>query len=224
MRILLILLLSGTILPIFAEPTIIPWDDFSYDLSERHGIFTNKMIPASILEAGEQYYVIQKVDFEQKDFANNTTQVNETVGYAFQLGDKMLRPPKGENVTDADHREFMKKVQEQQLEFPNQSSIGDSYEFKVDIKNRFYIKFQFTLEDQGQYTYQFYQHTDIFQGPTSGGMGGFVVVQKYSKALDEDGQCRKDNFTRVIKHDYSTVACTTVETFFELKERNWGIN
>ncbi len=211
-------------IPAFAEYEIISPDDFELDISGSGGIFSKNIIASGILESGKQYFAIQKVEHRLQDFPNNNTNVNATVGYAFQLGDQMLQPPMGKSDTDPIHQEFMNKVQEQQKEFPKQSSIGQSYNFVVDIDNPFYIKFPFVINQAGQYTYLFYHTTDMFQGPGSGGMGGFVVVEKYSRALDEDGICKNEGLTRLIKHDYSTVACTSVETFFELKARGWGIN
>ena len=210
-------------IPAFAEYEIISPDGFELDISGSGGIFSKNIIPLGMLESGRQYFVIQKVEHRLQDFPNNNTNVNTTVGYAFQLGDQMLHPPMGKNDTDPIHQEFMNKVQEQQKEFPKQSPIGESYTFGVDINNPFYIKFPFVINQAGQYTYLFYQTTDMFQGPGSGGMGGFVVVDKFSKAIDENGACKNDDFRRLIKHDYSTVVCVNSETAWKLIGRGWGI-
>jgi len=45
----------------------------------------------------------------------------------------------------------MKKMNKQREEFPLQSTIGYSYDFVVDVKNPFYIKFPFVIENPGQY-------------------------------------------------------------------------
>jgi len=220
---LLILILSIVIIPVFAEPEIISIDDLSLEISGGGGIFTKDMVVQNILESGKEYFTIQKVEHRLQDFPQNNTNVNATVGYSFRLGDQMLRPPFDEE-DESVHREFMDKVQEQQKEFPKNSPIGESYSFVVDVSNPFYIKFPFIINQTEQYTYMFYHTTDMFQGPAGAGMGGFVVVQKYSKALDENGTCKTDGLVRMIKHDYTTVVCTSVETFFELKARGWGIN
>jgi hypothetical protein len=128
-----------------------------------------------------------------------------------------------ENVTQEEGLEYSKKMQQYQIEFRRTSPISDSYEFIVDVKNPFYIKFPIQINQSGQYTFQFYKTTDLLQGPSGAGMGGLVVVEKYSKAVDESSDCKTKDFVRVIKHDYSTIACTKVETFFELQERGWAL-
>lgn len=112
--------------------------------------------------------------------------------------------------------EFSMKHQKLIKEFPKQSSIEDSYDFIVDAKNPFYIKFPFVVEEPGQYTRQFYRTTHIFEGPSGSAMGGLVVVEKFSKAVDENSVCKNEDFRRLIKHDYSTVACVDSETAWKL--------
>ncbi len=202
---------------------IIEWNDFEYEFQEKAAIFKNNLAGISILEAGTEYYVIQKAEFRESTFGDKDTRVDTTIGYAIQPGDQMLRPPMHEDATDAEHEEFNKKMQKQREEFPKQSTIGNSYDFVVDIENPFYIKFPFVIEESGQYTRQFYKTTHIFEGPGSSGMGGFVVVDKFSKAVNENSQCKNDNFRRLIKHDYSTVVCVTSETAWKLIGRGWGI-
>jgi len=47
-------------------------------------------------------------------------------------------------------------------------------------------------------------------------MGGLVVVEKFSKAVDENGTCKNDEFRRLIKYDYSAVACVNSEIAWKL--------
>jgi hypothetical protein len=54
-------------------------------------------------------------------------------------------------------------------------------------------------------------------------MGGTVVVEKFSKTMDEGGICRDDNHRRLIKHDYTVVACVSFDTGVKLIERGWGL-
>lgn len=202
---------------------IIEWNDFEYEFQDDAAIFKNNLAGLAILESGEEYYVIQKAEFRASTFGDKDTRVNATIGYAIQSGDQMLRPPMHENATDAEHEEFSIKMQKQSKEFPKQSPIVDSYDFVVDIENPFYIKFPFVIDESGQYTRQFYKTTHIFEGPSSSGMGGFVVVDKFSKAVDENSQCKNDDLRRLIKHDYSTVVCVGFSSAFKLIERGWGI-
>ena len=203
--------------------TIIKWGDFEYEFQGDATMVTNNMTQISILEEGKEYYVIQKAEFQTSSFGDRDTRVNATIGFAIQPEDQMLRPPMYENATDAEHEEFMKKAQKQGEEFPHQSSIANSYDFVVDIENPFYIKFPIILDESGQYTRQFYKKTHIFEGPASSEMGGIVVVDKFSKAVDESSQCKNDDLRRLIKHDYSTVACVNFSSALKLIEREWGI-
>jgi hypothetical protein len=207
-----------------AKPTIVGFDEFY--MRDDSGIFTENMTPVGILEAGREYYVIQKVDFrQQRNLPKDGIQVNGTVGYALQYGDKMVRPPMGDNVTDAEQQEYMRNVQKKSAEFREMSTLTNSYDFVVDAKNPFYTKFPLQFDKAGQYTFQFYQTTDIndeLRGKSN--MGGLVVVQKYGKAVDNNGICRTKDFILVIKHDYSTVACTSVGTFHELRNRGWALS
>ena len=202
---------------------IIEWNDFENEFEGNAAIFKNNLAGLGILEAGTEYYVIQKAEFRASTFGDKDTRVNATIGYAIQPGDQMLRPPMHENATDTEHEEFSMKMHKQSIEFPKQSPIADSYDFVVDIENPFYIKFPFVIEESGQYTRQYYKTTHIFEGPSSSGMGGLVVVDKFSKAVDENGLCKNDDYRRLIKHDYSTVACVDGLSAFKLIGRGWGI-
>lgn len=202
---------------------IIPWDDLEYELRDDVAIIKNNIPGISILESGTEYYVIQKAEFKASKFGDKDTRVNATVGYAIQKGDVMIRPPIGDNVTEAEHRAFALQTQKQNEEFAQQSTIENSFDFVVDIENPFYIKFPFVLDESGKYTRQFYTKTHIFEGPESYGMGGLTVVDKFSKAVNEDSQCKNDNLMRFIKHDYSTVVCVEVPTARKLIDRGWGL-
>lgn len=203
--------------------TIVNWDDFGHDFEENGAIFKNNFAGLGVLEVGTNYHIIQKAEFTESSFGDKGTQVNATIGYAIQFGDQMLHPPMQENATNEDHEEFSIKIQKQTKEFSQQSSIGDSYDFVVDVKNPFYIKFPLVIHESGQYTRQFYKTTHIFEGPSSSEMGGITVVDKFSKAIDENAQCKNDNFRSLIKYDYSTVVCVDSETALKLVERKWGI-
>jgi hypothetical protein len=203
--------------------TIIKWDDFEYEFVGDAAIFKNDLTQISILEAGKEYYVIQKAEFQASSFGDKDTRVNATIGYAIQPGDQMLRPPIHENATNAEHEEFMQKINKQSEEFPQQSTLRNSYDFIVYVENPFYIKFPFVIDESGQYTSQFYKKTYVFEGPTGSEMGGLVVVDKFSKAVNENAECKNDEYRRLIKHDYSTVVCVDFSSALKLIERGWGI-
>jgi len=207
--------------------TIIPSSDFSfsdfgYDNKMEDGIFTYDMAQIPIIQVGKEYQIIQKVEFQSKDL-RNATNVNATVGYAIQLGDKMMRPPMGDNVTDAEHQEFAQSIPAENEAFYKQSLIGNSYDFVVDVENPFYIKFPIQINDSGQYTRQYYKITHMFEGPSSFGMGGLVVVDQYSKAVSEKGECKNESLRLLIKHDYSNLVCVDPANAIKLKERGWAL-
>ena len=127
---------------------IIPWDDFEYEFIGKGAIFKNDLPGLAILEAGTQYFVIVKAEFTESSFGDKPTAVDATVGYAIMKGDHIPRPPMHENATEEEHMEFSMKHQKLIEEFPKQSAIEDSYDFVVDVKNPFYIKFPLQLKNQ----------------------------------------------------------------------------
>ncbi|MEM4253688.1 MAG: hypothetical protein QXE84_09225 [Candidatus Nitrosotenuis sp.] len=179
--------------------SIIDADAFTYDFQGRYGIYTSNMVQKSFLEAGKIYYVIHKVKPKPTDFPNNTQ--SATVGYAFHPG---VVPPE---------------------EFIETSTIGDSYKFTMDPQKSFFVRFSVSIDEVRKYSYQF--HQNFYQNDTmiggSEGTGPFTVVGKYSNAIGEDGRCKVNDFTLVIKHDYSTIVCTTKETKTKLQNRGWAL-
>ncbi len=199
----------------------IPWVDFSQN--DRAVIYTkNTMIPLSILEKGQQYSIVQKVDFSDDNFAANST-FNAVVGYAYQKGDKMIHPPRGENVTDADHQEFAENNRKLNNDFYQHSEIAKFFEFKINPEKPFYVKSSLYFNDSGLYTHQYYKKLKNSPAIMGSNMGGLTVVDKFSKAIDDDGVCKNENFRRLIKHDYSTLVCVDFDTAWKLKERGWAI-
>jgi hypothetical protein len=208
---------------IFVDYEIIPWGDFEYDFNNDAQIFTKNMTPRSIVVAGEQFFVIQKVDFSDDNFAKNST-FNAVVGYALQKGDNLIPFPKGENVTDADHQEFSQKNRKLNNEFYQESEIAKSFEFVVDPEKPFFVKSSLTIQESGLYTHQFYKKLKFSPDVSNSNMGSTAVVEKLSKAIDEEnGVCKNDDFRRLIKHDYSTLVCVDSETAWKLIGRGWGI-
>jgi len=201
---------------------IILWDDFQYDFGNDGQTFTKNMIPLSTLEAGKEHYVIQKVDFSDDNFAKNST-FSAVVGYAIQKGDKMIPFPKGENVTDADHQEFSEKMRKLRNEFYQESEIAESFEFVVNSEKPFYVKSSLTIEESGKYTRQYYEKLKFSPAIMGSNMGGLVVLDKFSKAIDENGKCKNDEFRYLIKHDFSTAVCVEPSSALKLKERGWAL-
>jgi hypothetical protein len=207
---------------IFVDYEIIPWDELGYEINNRATIFTKNMVPRSTLEAGPQYFIIQKVDFSDDNFAENST-FSAVVRYAIQKGNQMIPFPKYENVTDAEHQEFAEKTRKQRMEFSQESDIAKSFEFVIDPENPFYVKSSLVIEESGKYTRQYYKKLKFSPAIISSNMGGLVVLDKFSKAIDENGRCKNDGFGYLIKHDYSTAVCVEPETVWKLKGRGWAI-
>ena len=198
----------------------IPWGEF--EIKNDAAIFTKNMIPRSMVQAGEKFFVIQKMDFSDDNFAANST-FDAVVGYAFEKGDKMVPFPKGENVTDAQHQEFGENMRELNNKFYQTSTFGKSFEFKVNSEKPFLVKSPFTLLESGKYTHQFYTKLKNSPAVTDSNMGGTVVVDKFSKAIGENVVCKNENHRILIKYDYSAVACVGGETAWKLIGRGWGI-
>ncbi|WP_371503970.1 hypothetical protein [Nitrosopumilus adriaticus] len=198
----------------------IPWGEI--DIKNRAALFTKNMIPRSMVQAGEQFFVVQKVDFSDDNFAKNST-FSAVVGYAFEKGDHMIHFPKGENVTDAEHEEFGEAHRKLINEFYQNSEFAKSFEFKVNSEKPFLVKSKFMLPESGKYTHQFYKKLKNSPAVSASSMGGTTVVEKFSKAVGENNICKNDNLRILIKHDYSNVVCVDRQTAWKLIERGWGL-
>lgn len=49
----------------------------------------------------------------------------------------------------------------------------------------------------------------------------FIVLEKFSKAMKFNGQCRQSEYNPVAKPDFSTNACVKLDAYFSLKQRGW---
>ncbi|AJM91995.1 hypothetical protein [Nitrosopumilus piranensis] len=197
----------------------ISWGEL--DVKNDASIFTKNMVSRSLVQAGEQFFVVQKVDFRDDNFAANST-FSAVVGYAFDKGDKMIPFPKGENVTDAQHQEFAEDQRKLNNEFYQNSKFAKSFEFKVTTEKPFLVKSPFVLQDPGKYTHQFYKKLKNSTTVLESNMGGTTVVEKFSKVLSGT-ECKNENHRMLIKHDYSTVVCVTGDTARTLMERGWSL-
>ena len=197
----------------------IPWGEL--EIKHENVKFTKNMFPRSIVQAGEQFFVVQKVDYRDENFAANST-FSAVVGYAFQKGDHMIPFPRGENVTDAEHDKFARDSKEQRDTFFQESEFAKSFELEVNTEKPFLIKSSFMLPEPGKYTHQFFKKLKNSPAISSANMGSTIVVEKFSKAINEDATCQNEDHRILIKHDYSNVACVTGETALKLKERGWA--
>lgn len=96
-----------------------------------------------------------------------------------------------------------------------------------ELPKTFYIDVQFT--DTGKFTvtkhYGFSKITHHVYDNTypKGGnrFNSFKIVGEYGKAADEHGNCKNDELSRVIRPDFSSIACVYDSTRTELVERGW---
>ncbi len=49
----------------------------------------------------------------------------------------------------------------------------------------------------------------------------FIVLEKFSKAMKFNGQCKQPEYNPVAKPDFSTNACVKLDAYFTLKQRGW---
>jgi hypothetical protein len=198
----------------------ISWDKL--EIKNNAAIFTKNMIPRSMVQAGEEFFVIQEVDFRDDNFAKNST-FDVVIGYAFEKGDKMIPHPKGQNTTDADHQEFGLQMRKINNEFYQDAEFAKSFELKVNSEKPFLVKSSFVLSESGKYTHQFYKKLKNSPAVSHSSMGGTVVVEKFSKAMSEGGICKNEEYRILIKHDYSKVVCVDGQSAWKLIGRGWGL-
>ena len=202
-----------------ADYEIIPWGQL--EVKNDAAKFTKNMIPQSIVNAGEPFFVVQKMDFTDDNFAANST-FDAIIGYAFTKGDRTISPPKGENVTREELEEFGHFIQQQHTRFYQSSDFEKSFEFTVNSEEPFLVKSSFVLPEPGKYTHQFYKKLKNSPATTGSNIGGTIVVEKFSKAMNDGGICNNNNHRILIKYDYSMVSCVTKDTALKLIERGWA--
>lgn len=99
--------------------------------------------------------------------------------------------------------------------------ISQSQNFTIsEIPKTF--KFSYTPQNVG--IFSFTKGAMSHTGVSSGEQTQFIaVVEKFSKAMEFNGQCKKPfpEFSFVIKPDFSTIVCVTMDTKQILKERGW---
>ena len=96
-----------------------------------------------------------------------------------------------------------------------------------ELPKTFYIDVPFT--DTGKVSVTKYygfskitHHAYAGVYPKGGSMfNSFSVVGEYGKAADEHGNCKNDELSRVIRPDFSSIACVYDSTRAELVERGW---
>jgi len=205
-RVLILIIAFGTIF--FSSAFAYHQEREQLEISQMTGIFNSQM-NRIMHPLVEQEYHLQVVLRDESQYSNSTV----NVGYGFNL---LERVP---NKLSADsEKPFMG--------FDSTHSTSASRDSKTiqTGQHQFPIIVNFTVafDKPGVYRYSFFEHT-IEPGNAGGSSGGgYHVVSKYSKAIDENGACKNTKLIPLSKHDFSTLVCVTAETHHELITRGWA--
>ena len=205
-RVLILIIAFGTIF--FSSAFAYHQEREQLEISQMTGIFNSQM-NRIMFPLVEQEYHLQVVLRDESQYSNSTV----NVGYGFNL---LERVP---NKLSADsEKPFMG--------FDSTHSTSASRDSKTiqTGQHQFPIIVNFTVafDKPGVYRYSFFEHT-IEPGNAGGSSGGgYHVVSKYSKAIDENGACKNTKLIPLAKHDFSTLVCVTAETHHELITRGWA--
>ena len=88
-----------------------------------------------------------------------------------------------------------------------------------DLPQTFYFNVSFT--QPGEYFMDKYSSYTTTTWPSEGAYHSTSVVERFSKALKEDGYCKTSGLLRMPKPDFSTIICISESKRQELKERGW---
>jgi len=205
-RLLILIIAFGTIF--FSSAFAYHQEREQLEISQMTGIFNSQM-NRIMFPLVEQEYHLQVVLRDESQYSNSTVKV----GYGFNL---LERVP---NKLSADsEKPFMG--------FDSTHSTSASQDSKTiqTGQHQFPIIVNFTVafDKPGVYRYSFFEHT-IEPGKAGGSSGGgYHVVSKYSKAIDQNGSCKNTKLIPLVKHDFSTLVCVTAETHHELITRGWA--
>jgi hypothetical protein len=178
------------------------------EISQMTGIFNSEMDMVRFPLVGQEYH-LQVVLRDESQYENSTV----TIGYGFNFVDRFpnklssdsVKPFMGfESTHSTSGKRDSKTIQTSQYEFP------------------IIVNFTMTFEKKGVYHYSFFEHMIEPGGSSGSSGGGYHVVSKYSKAIDNSGQCKNPKLLTLAKHDFPTLVCVTAKTHHELITRGWG--
>jgi len=98
----------------------------------------------------------------------------------------------------------------------------DTAEFRFDSLNSNEISFPFYPQEVGRFFLRqdiSYQHDSGISPAGGHSLMPFDVVEKFNKATNEDGLCKKTNMASLFKPDFSTNVCVTPQTAMKLMDR-----
>jgi hypothetical protein len=176
--------------------------------SQMTGLFNSDMDMVMFPLVNKEYR-LQIVLREESQYQNSTV----TVGYGFnhmeripnKLSAESAKPFMGfESKHSASGNQDSKTIHTSQYEFP------------------IIVNFTTTFEKPGVYQYSYFEHMIEPGGSSGSSGGGYHVVSKYSKAVNENATCKNPKLLTLPKHDFSTLVCVTQKTHHELITRGWA--
>ena len=209
MRIFFLILL---LLPI----TIIGFqqDAFAYhgereriEISQMTGLFNSQMERIMSPLAGQQYH-LQVVLRDEAQYENVTV----SVGYGFNF---LERTP---NKLSVDSKPFLRFNTTHSTSAGHDSKTIQTSQYKFPI----IVNFTVAFENPGVYRFSYFEHVIEPRGGSGSSCGGYHVVSEYSKAVNENGDCKNPKLITLSKHDFSKLVCVTGETHHSLITRGWG--
>lgn len=178
------------------------------EISQMTGIFNSEMNMIRFPLVETEYH-LQVVLREESQYENSTV----NVGYGFNLVERI--PNK---LSPNSTKPFMG--------FESTHSTSGARDFKTIKTNEYefpiIVNFTVTFEKPGVYHYSFFENTVGPGGSSGSSGGGYHVVSKYSKAVNENGVCNNSKFLTLAKHDFSSLVCVTAKTHHELITRGWA--
>ena len=89
-----------------------------------------------------------------------------------------------------------------------------------ELPKTFYLNI--SLPEAGSFTITLHTSFPELKFSRGGNMwNSLAVVEDYGMAVNEDGKCKTSGLHRVIRPDYSSMACVSEPTKHVLKERGW---
>ena len=205
-RLLILMVAFGTIF--FSSAFAYHEERERLEISQMTGIFNSQMDMIRFPVVGEQYH-LQVVLREESQYENSTV----TVGYGFNHVDRIpnkLSPDSAKPFMDFESKHSTSANRD------SQTIQTSQYEFPI------IVNFTVSFEKKGVYQYSFFERSIDPGGSGGSSGGGYLVVAKYSKAIDENGSCKNPELLTLVKHDFSTLVCVTAETAHELITRGWA--
>jgi hypothetical protein len=176
--------------------------------SQMTGIFNSQMEMIMFPKVNQEYH-LQVVLYDQSQYENATV----SVGYGFNLVERIP------NKLSADSpKSFMGFESTHSTSAGRDSKIIQTSQYKFPI----IVNFTVAFEKPGEYRYSFYEHRIEPGGGAGSSSGGYFVVSKYSKAVEENGVCKNPKLLTLAKHDFSKLVCVTQNTHHELITRGWA--